>query len=335
MKLMKYLALSLSFLTIVGCSNDIELAGPYKNIPVVYGLLDYRLDTNFIRINKAFLGNGNALVYAQEKDSLYYDSLHVYMLKYNGNSKTDSIVLFKTVNATQKDSGIFSNIDNILYATTKKLDQQAEYELHIYMPKWEEEVTARIKICRAIQFVTPFNTSTLIRFESTVGNGYTETFRWTHDPNTKLYQFAMRFNYYEWPLDDPSNVTIKTAYREFKVFEGATQIVNNNVAFPIAKEEFYSTLISRIQPNANVGRRVKDVDFKVFQVTEELDKYISINQPSFGLVNKVGTYTNLSGNALGIFASRTAYEMKGYKFDNLTIDSIIGGQYTSNLGFTY
>ncbi len=335
MKLIKYIALSLSLFTIFSCSNEIELAGPYKNIPVVYGLLDYKLDTNFIRINKAFLGNGNALLYAQEPDSLYYDSLHVYLLKFNGTSKTDSIVLFKTVNATQKDSGIFSNIDNVLYATTKTLDPQAEYEIHIYMPAWQEEISSRVKLCRSIQFSTPYSTATLIRFESLASNSPSESIRWTHDQNTKMYQLAMRFNYYEWPLDNPSNTTIKSAYREFNVFDGSTQIIANNVAYPITKGDFYATLTSRIQPNPNVARRVKDIDFKVFQIGPELQKYIEMNEPSFGLVNKTGTYTNLSGNALGIYSSRTTFEVKGYRFDNLTTDSIIGGQFTGNLGFTY
>ena len=42
------------------CSTDVDLYADYKDITVVYGLLDSGADTNFIKINKAFLGPGNA-----------------------------------------------------------------------------------------------------------------------------------------------------------------------------------------------------------------------------------------------------------------------------------
>lgn len=338
MKFLKYLVLSSSLITLFSCNNEVELAGPYKNIPVVYGLLDYRLDTNFIRVNKAFLGNGNALVYAQQQDSIYYDTLHVYLLKYPNPSATqhsDSIVLFKTVNAVHKDSGIFAYMDNILYATTKNIDHSATYELNVYMPKWTQNVKAKIKLCGPIVFSNPLNLSTLIRFESTTANTPPFSFRWTNDANTKVFQFAIRFNYYEWPLSNPSNVVVKSAYREFAPFDGSTSLNNGNVVFQVSKDEFYSTLTSNIAPNPNVARRVKDIDLMVTQIAPDLQKYIEINKPTYGLVNKTGSYTNLSGDALGIFSSRTKFESKGYKFDNLTTDSIIGGQHTSNLGFVH
>ena len=52
-----------------GCSTDLDINAPYKNVTVVYGLLDQRQEVQYVKINKAYLGEGDALVYAQIADS--------------------------------------------------------------------------------------------------------------------------------------------------------------------------------------------------------------------------------------------------------------------------
>ena len=39
------------------CTTDVDLYSEYKDIPVIYGLLDATVDTNYVRVNRAFLGN--------------------------------------------------------------------------------------------------------------------------------------------------------------------------------------------------------------------------------------------------------------------------------------
>ena len=62
---MKRIILSLfSFFALLfmfnACNTDVDLYSDYKDITVVYGLLDPGKDTNYVKINKAFLGPGNA-----------------------------------------------------------------------------------------------------------------------------------------------------------------------------------------------------------------------------------------------------------------------------------
>ena len=40
---------------LISCSTDFELNAPYKTIPIV-GLLDQSQDTQFVKINRSFLG---------------------------------------------------------------------------------------------------------------------------------------------------------------------------------------------------------------------------------------------------------------------------------------
>ena len=57
-----------------GCSTDLEINAPYKNITIVYGLMSTKdaSDVHFVKINKAFLGDGDAFVFAQVRDSNEY-----------------------------------------------------------------------------------------------------------------------------------------------------------------------------------------------------------------------------------------------------------------------
>jgi hypothetical protein len=55
--------------TLCGCSSELDINAPYKDITIVYGLLDSRDPIQFIKVNKAFLGEGDAYVFAQIPDS--------------------------------------------------------------------------------------------------------------------------------------------------------------------------------------------------------------------------------------------------------------------------
>ncbi|MBK9627952.1 MAG: hypothetical protein IPO56_09700 [Flavobacteriales bacterium] len=51
--------------TLCGCSSELDINAPYKDITIVYGLLDSHDPIQFIKVNKAFLGEGDAYVFAQ------------------------------------------------------------------------------------------------------------------------------------------------------------------------------------------------------------------------------------------------------------------------------
>ena len=52
------------------CENEVELNAPYKELGVIYGLINAEDDTLSVRIQKTFLGEGNANDMAQITDSV-------------------------------------------------------------------------------------------------------------------------------------------------------------------------------------------------------------------------------------------------------------------------
>ena len=59
------------------CETDIDVNADWKDITTVYSILDPAEKTQYVRINKAFLGEGNALEYAQIADSINYDTSYI------------------------------------------------------------------------------------------------------------------------------------------------------------------------------------------------------------------------------------------------------------------
>ena len=51
------------------CSNEVDLYADYKEITIVYGLLDISDDTTWVKVTRAYSGPGNALLIAQNPDS--------------------------------------------------------------------------------------------------------------------------------------------------------------------------------------------------------------------------------------------------------------------------
>ena len=86
MKLKSYLLLLLVFFLILpSCEEDFDITAPYKDITIAYGLLDLNEDTVYVRINKAFLGDGNVLEMVEVEDSsVYVNGLDAYIEEYEG-----------------------------------------------------------------------------------------------------------------------------------------------------------------------------------------------------------------------------------------------------------
>ena len=57
----------------IGCSTDIDLTAPYERTPVVFSLLEAAQDTQWVRINRTWLGDGNQFEAAMVQDSSEYD----------------------------------------------------------------------------------------------------------------------------------------------------------------------------------------------------------------------------------------------------------------------
>ena len=78
MSVMKLLTKNIFFLliifTLTTCKNKLNINAPYKEIPSIYAVLNPQENIQIIRINKVFLGEGDANVMAKVADSVNYNA---------------------------------------------------------------------------------------------------------------------------------------------------------------------------------------------------------------------------------------------------------------------
>ena len=158
MSIRKILNIFFLFL-LVACNDELIINADYKDITIVYGLLNIDDSIHYIKISKAFLNkNNDAIVIAQNPDSLYYkDSLRVVLDEYKNGSLNRSIYLFKTY-STDKDSGIFAWPGQYLYRTAvTKLDPDATYLLSITNMKTGKVIQSQSTLVNEFSTQRPIN----------------------------------------------------------------------------------------------------------------------------------------------------------------------------------
>ncbi len=105
------------------CSNDLDVNADYKDQTIVYGLLNQRDSVHWVKINKTFLGTGNALDMALVRDSSEYavDAItYAKVFRINdAGTTTDSFPLRDTV-VTDRQPGAFYSPNQRLCNTCRR-----------------------------------------------------------------------------------------------------------------------------------------------------------------------------------------------------------------------
>jgi len=276
-----------------GCDNDVNLYADYKEIPVVYGLLDFQNDTIWLKVTKAFSGPGNALEFAQNPDSSNYSSKLEVTLTGRKNGNNLPVITFDTITIHNKNAGdsIFYYPDQLMYYSTAKLDQEAEYTLNVKLN--DKDITAKTKIVNNFHISYPVRT---ISFTSD------KEIKWNSAINGKRYEVDMIFHYKEL-LPGTSDTLYKSISWHLGMKHSISTSGYENMAIGYSGENFYKLLENKLEKILNVERWTGNIDVYVACASQELDTYIEINNGSTGLLQEIPVFTNINGG-VGLFASR-------------------------------
>ena len=297
MKKNPLLILLLSLILFFGaCETDFDIDAEWKEITIVYGLLD-QLDTNhYFRINKAFLG-GNALeVVKIEDSSSYKNDLEVVLEGWNAGSLMQSINC-DTTTISDKDTGMWYNPYMVVYKGEGMLNENYEYRLFIKNTVSGKEITAETKVVQDFSILRPYAGG-----KATFNPGYTTKFSWKSAENGMRYEPLIRFNYFEVP-----NGTTDTIPK-FMLWPQGTQFATNSsgseeLEIYVSGDAFYENLDRKLDKTF-VGHRLAGlVDYVISVAGVEYDTYMKVNGPSFSLVQDRPEYTNIE-NGYGLFSSR-------------------------------
>ena len=328
--LCKY-GLIVSFLSIVfvisACSTDVDVIGNWKETTVVYGLLNQNDSLQYVKVNKAFLGDENALVMAQEYDSLNYGTeLEIVLERIKNGSVIESFILQRDTTVV-KDNGVFFYPNQVLYKTNQDIYDDSKYTLSVTNTNTGNKVSASSTLVKDFAIDKPKSS------ESVNWNLISSDYKvkWQSAQNGKMHQLNIRFYYTE--KNNTTSVT-ENKYIDwvFTTDESNTTDGGEDMEVAIDGQSFYTFIASMIAVDPNLTRTIGTLDFTITVAGDDFTTYMDVNQPSTGVLQEKPIYTNIE-NGIGLFSSRFSKTISGLSMVTSTQDSIRFGQYTKDLGF--
>ncbi len=306
-----YLILCMPFMALFfACSTDIDLYADYKQVPVIYGLLDANADTNFIKITRVFYVQGDAYQVAQNPDSSYYPGkLDVRLVEYCNDDSIREIVL-DTITIHDKQTGTFYAPSQKLYYTAESLGVNTNkdhysYCLKVVLP--DRVLSTKADLVGNDRFEVQ---SLALNFSKEYIGAVPRHFLYRPAVNGAFYQVTFSFTFLEQREPDGDSVP-RTMSWEVGTFTDdyfALHMDGDAYVFPYRPEDFYATLRKFVGDDTtllDVQRFIGDYPAEVTIVAggENLRQYVYNNNTENGFSQGDNEFSLIDGG-YGVFSSR-------------------------------
>ena len=313
-----YLTGALFGLVLTSCSNSLNVQAPYKNITIVYGLMDQNDATHYIRINKAYEGVGNAYTMAQVYDSIYYpaNQISVQLQDVNSNGNVVQTITLVADSSIPVPAGTFSYPKQILYKTNAALNINDTYNLIVTNNHTHQVLTGSTTLLQDATF-----SSTVIGppyFFFNFSNQYPTTIGWTSTVNARIYQLTFRFFYSEQTGSGKSEKSIDWI---FATQTSPTIDGGFPMGYNITGYQFIQMANSMIPVEAGVQRTADSLRLIFTSGSDDFNTYIQLSQPSLGIDQDPPSFSDVK-NGIGIYTSRHTQTLTK-QLDPSLVDSLI------------
>jgi hypothetical protein len=296
------LFIALAAIVFSACNNTIKILAPYKDVTVVYGLLDQNDKVHYVRISKAFEGPGNAYTMAQQYDSIYYPVANITAVLQDSNTTTNIIVKTYTLTSTDTvpmPAGTFSYPKQLLYYTTASLNPNDYYTLIITNTKTGKKIRGATGLLSDIPFLSPNFAGTRTFLFSFTPDSPTEL-EWTTTPNARIYQMDIRFYYTEYLNGDTAAKSVDWIFAP----EISPTIAGGiTLLYDLTGQGLCNTILNTIPINTFVTRKADSIGVIFTTGSDDLNTYVQLSQPPTGINQDVPSFSDLE-NGIGLFTSR-------------------------------
>ena len=319
------------------CEVEFSPNASWKDIPVVYCLLDQDDDTTWARVERCYLGEGSIYDYSSVSDSINYPagSIEVKLLKIrNGETVAEYPFRDTTVN---RSAGNFAATAQPMYYIPGKghFDERCSYDIQVRRVA-DGQVLAHAK--QPIQLIvrnpedSVFTKPSYTTFPIITGMfsfnaaGNTCQMEWPALKNARLYQPFVRLYY----MEDGER-------RYIDVRTPSVSSVNNADRYTIfyKASSFLTNVKEQLKDDHGAKTYLKQVDLYLTACTEDLSAYMSNISDAGNLDQSRELYTNIDGGR-GIFAARRTKLHRWYPADSSLARNPVGLFYQLkelNVGF--
>ena len=332
------------------CKPDFDLNALYKDVTVVYGVLNHQDSIHYVKIYKGYQSHKQGAVFidAQNPDSIYYyDKINVVLqeFEYDGSKRTSrKDIPLEITHDFPRDSGFFYyDKEKIIYFTKDSLYKDYSYKI-VITHKQTGKVTEGITLIlgKGISIYYGFEITAPSRTIPLLGNEHVVNFFPAKDAVD--YEFHVNFIYFE--VDKKTNEVVKIGKIVKNICPRVGEKWKLNEKGYLSKsfsKTFYDDIASSVKPNPNVvrymgtpGSNGSCIEIEGWAAGESLVKYLLSNQPTSSFVQVNTIYTNLrtsEGLAFGFFSSRVKCRPESFSTNPESEDSLVKGSKTRHLGF--
>jgi hypothetical protein len=340
--------LLLSTMIFQSCNDKLDLIGDFKETAVVYGLLDQSDSVHYIRINRAFIGPGNSLEFAQIADSNYFNQVEATVSEFVNGNLVREWILEDTIVENKETNGVFyAPEQKLYYFVTRKcnangsqqmnssnpsdllnsLNENATYKIHIAINGGKINVDGETELVKDI--TSPSVDPVTFRFDFIENDGsYAANSLKANVGNANVLNTTLEIKFQEFGND--------TITKSFQWKLGEAEVTPNGFkVFTMPGENFFNLIRDNCSNDPSIfKRRFSSIKTIITGGSEDLYNYITVSQPSSTLAQNKPFYTNLTvsegSRVVGIFSSRYTYSVdKPYinPFNNslrmLTVESVV------------
>lgn len=329
--------LFLSALLMAGCKSDLDITAPYKNITIVYALLSKNdaNDRHYLKINKAFLGEGNAFIQASVPDStLYMDSeMQAKVERLNEEGQVLNTYNVQSEMLDGRDPGLFPYPQHKMYYFDAELDSNSTYRVTVLAKG--ETVTATAAIARVPGLASNMVAPNINPFQAHNGNAYTNyNVPFTSTPNGKRYELSYRFRWREMYAVGDTSAEMSFTQRVGTVVAN-TLSGGQSLTIPIPGESFFQTVAEKVPATSGVMKRIVTGFDLIWGVAgADLHTYMQLANPISGVVEERPDYSNVNGG-YGLVSSRRFRYVNDKLIGGSTRTQLVHGAITGHLAFCF
>lgn len=314
------------------CETDFSLNGDYEITPIVFGLLDHEETTHIVKITKAYLGDGDNLVYAQTPDSNYFATVDAKVTEYlNGNPTGREWQLHDSIITNKDTTGVFYGPEQKVYVFYEStLNEEAEYVLTADLNEGQHQIEASTEMINGFYLPNSVYSNKQLAFAKDNVAGPEDYTIWTFVVQEGEHALRYNYKYTIYWTEYYSNGTNQSfnATRN----QGDKDQINPDApaAHSIAFNgiDFYEWVGQIIPDDANVIKRTFDgLTLRVTVAHEDLDQYLDVAKPVSSIAQVQPEFTNVQGG-LGLFSSRVRLEVGGFFLNKSSRKHLCLGPYT-------
>ncbi len=340
---MRYLLGILVFFTMImtfsSCETDFELNAPYDETAVIFGFLDLSADTQFFRIQKTFLGDGDALLFALEEDSSTFSNVEATLSWTNAVDQVVGSIALDTMSIDNKETdGIFFAPRQLIYfIPSANMDLNTNFTYHLEVIADGETYTSSTNLVELedSDFLRPSPASQQpeISFVQSTGLGVNyldKEVEFKAQPFARRYSLDVVFDY-----TDVTPTGTNTNSLVFHIGDVITPDAEGgeSESKTFNAESWYSFVHNSLGNVPDLTyREIGFIDFQITLAAEDLHNFLSASEPVTDIIQERPQYTNINRGSdgetgIGVFSSR--YTIHRNKFLNdVSLEELVCGDIT-------